>query len=211
MLSTATPRRVSKPQTQTVAYAKALSRVPAHRGWMPSTHSPRPVHKVVRKVNSPALLGNASEAVFLDYQSFCAQQLDDLAADGLDWISLLPLGSALEILNLSLLGVEACSSAWLKAALPVEKLVKLTQTAKHYSVCCSGSMCWSYTCCLQLADIGRVRFVVCRQTDGAADKYAAFITNRLDWSPRKVISQSLQLSTLPNLLKASSALFAESF
>lgn len=199
MLGTVSPRRVSKPRNRKIAFAKTSSCPPSHRGWMLSTYSPRPVSEVTKSSNPP-LVGQASAATFLDYQALSVYQIDALAENSLDWISLLPTGAALDILNLSLLGVESSNSAWHQAALPIEKLVQLTQQAKHYPVRVTDSMRWSYTCCLQLADLGRVRFVVCYQGDQPQGQYVAFITNRLDWSPRKVMAQSLQLSTFSNLL-----------
>lgn len=212
MLGQPAARRVSKPRNRKIAYGKTLSHSPSHRGWMLRNSSPQST----RKENESALIGRASEAVFLDYQKLSVHAIDRLAEKGLDWISLLPSISELEILNVSLLGVEASNAVWLQTKTSIDSLAQLTQSAKHYPLHFADSVCWSYTCCLQIAGLGRVRLVIGRQGDGIgvasppeislpkedriSEKYVVFITNRLDWSPRKVISQSLQLTTLTTLM-----------
>jgi len=199
MLGKASSHRVSKPRNCKIAYAKKSSHSPLHRGWLLTKDSLRSTSSTSEE-NPSTFLGKASEAVLLDYQRLSTRQVDDLAENGVDWIGCFPSGSELEVLNFSLLGVDTLNAVWRQDTLSVDKLVHLTQQAKHYPLRFADSVCWSYTCCLQVAGLGRVRLVVGRQYDSNGGEYAAFVTNRLDWSPRKVISQCLQLSPLPNLL-----------
>lgn len=134
----------------------------------------------------------SSEAMVVDHQWLSAFQVDALAENKLDWISLLPNDWPLEIFNSSLLGVNNFREQWNLSFQSVKALVQITQEARYYPVIFTGETCWSYTCCLELAELGRVRFIVCFRDSARCGKYAALITNRLDWSPRKVISQCFQ-------------------
>jgi hypothetical protein len=179
-------------QQQKINYPKTAS----SSGWMQSTGSARRLNKRHR----PPALSNTSEAIALHPQWLNAHQVDVLADDDLDWISLLPGEWPLEVFNISLPGVENFQSQWHQRSQSVETLVQLTQQAPYYPVSVGGEICWSYTCCLQVPKLGRVRFFVYFRDSARREKYAAFITNRLDWSPHKVISQCLERSCWNSLL-----------
>ncbi len=193
MLSAGSSRRRS-------GYASAT----AKRGWMLNTATPlskRPSERVA--LPSPvAVLGPTpsatSEATVIGCEWLSAYQVDALAEKGHDWISLLPGDWQLEISNTALLGIESQGKWSDRLPLSVEELVQITQQAHYYSLSIAGKTYWSYTCCLQISELDRVRFVVCREGDRGGP-YAALITNRLDWSPRKIISQCLPLGIWPDL------------
>lgn len=196
MLNSGSSRHV-----QRSGYANAASK---KRGWMLNTAAPLSKRSSERvALPSPsAVLGHTpsatSEATVIGCEWLSAYQVDALAEKGRDWISLLPGDWQLEISNAALLGI-ADQGKWSdRLPLSVEELVKITQQAHYYSLSIAGETYWSYTCCLQISELDRVRFVVCFREGDRGGQYAALITNRLDWSPRKIISQCLPLGIWPD-------------
>lgn len=150
----------------------------------------------------PVIFSKTSEALAINCHKLSAHLIDGLAEKNLDWISLLTNDWQLEIFNTALLGIESFQQEWKLNVPSVENLVKLTQQVPYYPVIVADETYWSYTCCLQVAELGRVRFLVCFPDSEHCGKYAALITNRLDWSPRKVILQYIQLPIWPKLLES---------
>lgn len=146
------------------------------------------------------------EALAINCQGLSAHLVDGLAEKSLDWISFLPNDWQLEIFNFSLLGIDNFQDEWSQRIPSIETLVHMTQKAHYSPVFLSNETYWTYTCCLQVAGLGQVRFVVCFQDSEHCGKYAALITNRLDWAPSRVISQYLQLPIWPKLLESRSLL-----
>lgn len=183
MLGHVSPRRSNR-QPHQAAYSKTTSR----GGWV---LEPAPSSQQTERPQV-ITLSKSSEATAVDYQWLSAFQVDALAENELDWISLLPNDWPLAIFNSSVLGVDNFQEQWNRSLQSVEVLVQMTQEAHCYPVIVADETCWSYTCCLQLAELGRVRFVVCFRDSERSGKYAALVTNRLDWSPRKIISRYFQ-------------------
>ena len=210
-------------QQQWIAQSSTLSQ----RGWMLSPKAPHSAGRTTRFKDSypqtlkarqgwglsstssthqaktlPVVLSKTSEALAINCHKLSAQLADGLAEKNLDWVSLLTNDWPLEIFNTTLLGVENFQSKWFSRVAYVETLVQLTLEANYYPVTIADQSYWSYTCCLQLAELGRVRFLVYVPDSEHCGKYAALLTNRLDWSPRKIISQYLQLPIWPKLLES---------
>lgn len=192
MIERALSRHSHKTADQHVVYSKTSSRT----GWSINSTWPRPL----KRPGKLAVSGNASDTVAVNCHWLSASQVDTLAEDGLDWISHLPNNWPIEILNLSLLGVESFQNKRNQTLSSVDALVQLTQQASYYPVITPNGTCWSYSCCLNLPELGRIRFVVCFRDSQRHGEYAAFVTNRLDWSPRKVISQCCQLRIWPRYM-----------
>ncbi len=197
MLSAGSSRPASPPRS-------GGARASSSPGWMLNamTGSKQYAPKAVLPSLPLALLSAApsatSEATVIGCQWLSASQVDALAERGDDWISLLPSEWPLEISNTALLGIADKGQWSHRLPLSVEELVQLTQQAHYYSLSIAGETYWSYTCCLQLSALDRVRFVVCFREGDRRGRYAALITNRLDWSPRKIISQCLPLNIWPD-------------
>jgi hypothetical protein len=173
--------RHSSGQPHKVPYPKTASR----GGWALSRVSP----SCLTRQYKPLVLAAASESRVVNHQWLSAHQVDTLAENGLDWISFLPSDWPLELFNKSMLGVENFQEQWHLSSKSVETLIQMTQEAQYYSMTFDDNTYWSYTCCLQLGELGRVRFIVYFRDSARRGRYAALITNRLDWSPSKVISQ----------------------
>lgn len=192
MIERASSRQSNKAADQQVVYSKTSARA----GWSMNSAGTRQLEEL----GKPVGLGSDSEAVVVSCHWLSAHQVDTLAEYSLDWISPLPNSWPIEVQNFSLLGVESFQNKRNRDPSSVDTLVQITQQADYYPVVAPNGTCWSYSCCLHLPELGRVRFVVCFQDSQRRGEYAAFVTNRLDWSPRKVIFQCSQLRIWPSYM-----------
>jgi len=110
---------------------------------------------------------DCSKVALFDHDRLTPQLVDSLADYQQDWIGLLQHDWKLELHSLNLLGI------------------KIEEGRQH----------WIYTGCLQIAGLGRVRVVACFKHPQCFEHCAAFVTNRLDWSPRRIINHWLQQSS----------------
>ena len=136
-------------------------------------------------------------AKWVEHQWLSASQVDILVEQETDWISLLPQQWDLNIETLSLPGIKMQKRAAWQPALRIYDVVKLTQPADYTAVAFPNTTWWSYTACLYLPTLGRVRLIVCFQSNDQREQPTVLVTNRLDWSPRKVISQCVLLGGWP--------------
>lgn len=105
-----------------------------------------------------------------------------------DWIGLLQHDWQLELYNLNLLGMKDENGSLKHSCLSVKDLVFLIRQVRYQPLIILHRQHWGYTCCLQIAGLGRVRLVVCFNNPQCFGRYAAFVTNCLDWSPRHIVA-----------------------
>lgn len=115
--------------------------------------------------------------------------IDSLAEQQQDWISWLSPDREIELYDFSLLGINSAVESPKCSTKMVSNLSELAQSAQHQSLTISQHVYSAYSCCLQTIGWGRVRLVVCFENPQHARSAAAFVTNRLDWSPRKILTQ----------------------
>ncbi|MGP1375227.1 MAG: hypothetical protein ACTS3T_20530 [Almyronema sp.] len=127
--------------------------------------------------------------VLIDARWLSTDRVDSLAEDQQDWICWLNPDREIQLYNFSLLGVEAANQPSQGSLTTVAHLIALTRPACGHRVALSQRTYWSYSCCLQTIGWGRVRLVVCTDQSQPSGASAAFATNRLDWSPRNVLTQ----------------------
>lgn len=83
--------------------------------------------------------------------------------------------------------------------LRVADFVNSTLKAQYCSVNTPLQKYWCYTKSLQIVGLGRIRFVVYFSNPQKKGDFVAFATNRLDWSPSKIIQYWTQKYPIPIL------------
>lgn len=135
-----------------------------------------------------------SDTVFLDQQSLCFDLVDDLEAAQCNWIGTLDSSWEVDLSSCSLpdaMRLEICS---IETYLTLRDLIPLTLQLGYEPVAIEQQRYWVYTICLRVSGLGRVRLVFSFDNPQLTGSCTVLATNRLDWSPRKVIEQSLQQS-----------------
>jgi hypothetical protein len=136
----------------------------------------------------------SSDTVFLDQKTFCFDLIDDLEAAQCNWIGKLDSGWEVDLNSCSLPNAMRHKSGFDTACLTIQELVSLIQKLPHKLVMTEQQRYWVYTVCLRVSGLGRVRLVFSFDNPQLTGSCTVLATNRLDWSPRKVIEQSLQRS-----------------
>ena len=134
----------------------------------------------------------SSEVTLFDRDWLTSQQIESLTDYQQDWIGLLKHDWKLELYNLNLLGIKDEKGSLKHSWLSVADLVFSIRKVRYQPLTIFHQQHWGYTCCLQIAGLGRVRLVVCFDNPQCFGRYAAFVTNCLDWSPRHIISHWIQ-------------------
>ena len=115
-----------------------------------------------------------------------------------DWVGNLLPDREIELYKSSFPEVELSQSSK-NNHLRVADLVNSTAKDQYRLVDMPLQKYWCYTQSLQVVGLGRIRFVVCFSNPQKKGGFAAFVTNRLDWSPGKVIKHWTQQYPIPNL------------
>lgn len=131
------------------------------------------------------------DVVVMDSQYLSIPMLDSLSDQCHDWIGLLQPRQEIELCSLSLLGVKK-PLPQKNGSLTISDIVELTLQVPYQEISVFQNRYWSYTCCLHVFGLGRIRFVVCFDNSNKAGAFQAFITNRLDWSATRVAESFLQ-------------------
>lgn len=134
--------------------------------------------------------------------------IDTLTDNQQDWISHLPPDWEVEWIGSGRVG-DATLATHLQASHNLAQLVAcLTSSLQSPSsaqpqsqlqiqsqpIIIAQHTYWCYTCCLRVVGIGRARLVLNFEQPQSRDLCLALITNRLDWSPRTILTQWLQQS-----------------
>ncbi|MBE9178972.1 hypothetical protein IQ268_10400 [Oculatella sp. LEGE 06141] len=143
--------------------------------------------------------------VLLDGDRLSPGLIDALAEAQNDWISLLHPDWELEIDDPRGVGIADSNRAKTRDHLTVQELVALTRPVPYQSTTIDQQVYWTHTRCLQVIGFGRSRLVVSFSHYPHKGDPVAFLTNRLDWSPRKVMLHWLRCSS-PSGLCSSQAL-----
>lgn len=144
------------------------------------------------------------EIVFLDRDSLCSDLVDDLGEAQCNWIGMLHLYWEVDLSGFSLSRAVQHQSNFEIAYLTLRELIPLTLQLGYEPVTIKQQTCWVYTVCSRVAGLDRVRLVFSFYNPHLTKECVVLATNRLDWSPRKVVTQGLQhffpeyLKTEPN-------------
>jgi hypothetical protein len=118
--------------------------------------------------------------------------VDTLSENQQDWISRLQNDWAAEVYNINLQGVNCGTYSLKHSCLTVSELVALTLQVPYQSVEIAQNLYSYYSCCFQVVGLGRVRGVISFSDQYQTDAPFIFLTNRLNWSPRNILTQWIE-------------------
>lgn len=136
-------------------------------------------------VHKPVEMTLLPQAVMVE-PFLASHQVDVLAEAECDWISLLHPAWEIDLSSCCLLDV-ADESLRNSPYVSIPNLVPLTLQIPYRSITVYGQTYWTYTFCSQVVGLGRVRLVVSFDNPQLIGEYMVFVTNRLDWSPRRIL------------------------
>ena len=110
----------------------------------------------------------------------------------LDWVSLLKKNRNLETASFTLRDAEGKLIALAGPHIQVEELVKLIPRTAFRKEMVAERDVWCFALNLRIPDLGRVRLVISYGTSDLTGTYAVLVSNRIDWSARKIIHTYLQ-------------------
>lgn len=139
---------------------------------------------------------NQTAFVWIESLELSPHLIDRLADAQQDWISHLPDDWEVDLHPMGLTGELQLNNL---SGATVTDLIALVRHTSLQPVTIAAQTHWCYTCCVRLVGIGRIRLVLSFHQAQPEGNYTALATNRLDWSPRTVITHwQQQLSDLGN-------------
>ncbi len=113
---------------------------------------------------------------------------DALKEHKLDWVSLLKKNRKLEV-NSFVLRDETGQPITLKGShIKVEQLVPLIPRNAYRQVQLGAQNYWCFTRSLQVPGLGKVRLVISFENPELTGTYAVLLSNRTDWSAKKILA-----------------------
>ncbi len=130
--------------------------------------------------------------VLMDSWYLAPLVLESLGKHELDWVSLLKKNRKLETASFTLRDETGKQIKLGGAHIKVEELVKLIPPSGFRPVKVAEKEYWCFALNVRIPDLGRVRLVISYDNAELEGTYAALVTNRTDWSAKKVIESYLQ-------------------
>ena len=115
--------------------------------------------------------------VLMDSWYLAPRVIECLQKHELDWVSLLKKNRKIESAG---------------PHLKVEDLVKLIPASAFKQVTVGDKEYWCFALNVRIPDLGKVRLVISYSDAKLDDTFAALVTNRTDWSAKKIIESYLQ-------------------
>lgn len=125
--------------------------------------------------------------------------IDSLADAQQDWICRLQSDWAIELQTADLPHVRQLASSADAACKTLHEVVTLTHPVSYQPLVVGHSCHWVYSSCMRLVGLGRTRVVIAYGNSLRSGQWATFLSNRLDWSPRKIMSYWAEQESLTDL------------
>jgi SRSO17 transposase len=109
-----------------------------------------------------------------------------------DWISLLKKNRNLETNSFVLKDAAGQRIPLAGPHIQVEALVPLIPATAYRPVTVGDKTYWTFTLAVRLPELGKVRLVISFERADLTGTYAVLITNRADWTARRIIATYLQ-------------------
>jgi SRSO17 transposase len=108
-----------------------------------------------------------------------------------DWVSLLKKNRNLDTNSFVLKDADGHPIPLEGPHIQVQTLVPLIPRNAYKPVQVKGKTYWCFTRTVRLPTLGKVRIVICFENAELTGTYAVLVTNRLDWSAKKIIATYL--------------------
>jgi SRSO17 transposase len=130
--------------------------------------------------------------VLMDSWYLAPLVLECLQKQELDWVSLLKKNRKIETASFTLREATGKKIEFSGAHIKVEELVKLIPRSAFKSVKVGEREYWYFAINVGIPDLGKVRLVISYDNAKLEGTCAALVSNRTDWSAKKIIESYLQ-------------------
>lgn len=130
--------------------------------------------------------------VLMDSWYLAEDLISILTKKNLDWVSLLKRNRKLETASFILRDEQANIVKMPSPHIKVEDLVPLIPKNAYSKVAIAEKNYWYFAINLRIPDLGKVRLVISFDNELLEGTYAVLVSNRTDWSAKKLIESYLQ-------------------
>ncbi len=132
------------------------------------------------------------QTVLMDSWYLSAELVKTLAEQKKDWVSLLKKNRNVESHSFTLRDAEGQVVKFSKPRIKVEDLVPLIPQRSYKKVTISKKDYWCFSLKVRVPSLGKVRIVISYDNADLAGTYAVLVSNRTDWSAKRIITAYLQ-------------------
>jgi hypothetical protein len=132
------------------------------------------------------------KVVLMDSWYLAPLVIECLRKHELDWVSLLKKNRKLETGSFTLRDSNGKKIEFAAAHIKVEELVEFIPKSAFKEVKFGDKSYWCFALNVSIADLGKVRLVISYSNKELTGTYAALVSNRIDWSMKKIIESYLQ-------------------
>lgn len=132
------------------------------------------------------------QIVLMDSWFLCAEVAEVLARLEKDWVSLLKKNRNLEVNSFTLRDAQGQKVVLEGPHIKVEELVPLIPRSAYTKVTIGEREYWYFALNLRVPGLGKVRIVISFENAELTGTYAVLVTNRTDWSAKKILETYLR-------------------
>ena len=132
------------------------------------------------------------QIVLMDRWFLCQEMAEELAKLQKDWVSLLKKNRNLDVNSFTLRDAQGQKVVLAGPHLKVEELVPLIPRSAYTSVRIGERDYWYFALNLRVPGLGKVRLVISFANAELTGTYAVVISNRTDWTAKKILETYVQ-------------------
>lgn len=132
------------------------------------------------------------QIVLMDSWFLCQEVAEELAKLEKDWVSLLKKNRNLEVTSFTVRDAQGQKVALEGPHIKVEELVPLIPRSAYTQVRIGEREYWYFALNLRVPGLGKVRIVISFANTELTGTYAVLVSNRTDWSAKKILETYLQ-------------------
>lgn len=132
------------------------------------------------------------QTLLMDSWYLSGDLVDFLKSKNKDWVSLLKANRNLEAYSIRLKDETGQRVQFDDPHIKVEALLPLIPKTAFRPIQVGQRTYWCFTLSVRIPTLGKVRIVISFETAALTGTYAVLITNRRDWSTKKILSKYMQ-------------------
>jgi SRSO17 transposase len=132
------------------------------------------------------------ETVLMDSWYLSEELVKTLAEQKKDWVSLLKKNRNVESHSFTLRDAQGQVVTFSKPHIKIEDLVPLIPKYSYKKVTISNKNYWCFSLKVRVPSLGKVRIVISYDNADLTGTYAVLVSNRTDWSAKRMITAYLQ-------------------
>jgi len=132
------------------------------------------------------------QTVLMDSWFLCTEVAEELAKLKKDWVSLLKKNRNLEVTSVTLRDAQGQKVGLTGPHIKVEELVPLIPRNAYTPVKIGEREYWYFALNLRVPGLGKVRIVISFGNAELTGTYAVLVSNRTDWSAKKILETYVQ-------------------